>query len=185
MQLLPLEISIINLFQLFQPNWLTSIMTFISIISSIESYLVVVPIVAAFFYFKHYRLEALFAIFTTLGNILNPIIKSIVGRERPTSDIVNILETKTNSSFPSGHAMGVIIFYGFLIYLVWKLPFKHKKIITSILATFIILVGISRIYLGTHWPTDVLAGYIIGFVWLIFGIFWYNRYRKSYNKQIF
>lgn len=173
-----IEISIINLFQSFQPSWLTSFMSFISSISSTVSYFFIVPIIAVFFYFKHYKKEAFFSVFITLGNILNPIIKNIVNRARPTNDLVKVLEEKTTSSFPSGHAMGAIIFYGFLIYLVWKLPFKHKKIITFILTIFILFVGISRIYLGTHWPTDVLAGYIIGIIWLMFVIFLYKKYRN-------
>ena len=179
MNLLSLEIYIVNFIQSFQHSWLTSIFIFISLISSTKSYFIIVPIVAAFLYFKNYRKEAFFTFFVVLGNIFNPIIKNIVNRARPTGDIVNILETKTNSSFPSGHAMGAIILYGFLIYLVWKLPFQHKKFITTILVSFIILVGISRIYLGVHWPTDVLGAYIIGFLWLIFGIYIYKKFKKK------
>src|SRR3989338_7529834 len=181
MNLLSLEIYIVNFIQSFQHSWLTSIFIFISLISSTKSYFIIVPIVAAFFYFKNYRKEAFFTFFVVLGNIFNPIIKNIVNRARPTGDIVNILETKTNSSFPSGHAMGAIILYGFLIYLVWKLPFQHKKFITTILVSFIILVGISRIYLGVHWPTDIIGAYIIGFIWLIFGIYTYKKFK---NKKL-
>jgi len=181
MEILNFDIAFIHIIQSFQPNWLTLIMKFISLISSTKSYLLIVPIIAAFFYIKHYRKEAFFTIFIVLGNILNPLIKYIVNRARPTSDIANILESKTNSSFPSGHAMGAIIFYGFLVYLVWKLPFKHKKFITTILVSFIILVGISRIYLGVHWPTDIIGAYIIGFIWLIFGIYTYKKFK---NKKL-
>ncbi|MBS3147206.1 phosphatase PAP2 family protein [Candidatus Woesearchaeota archaeon] len=182
MSLLSIEIFIIKLFQLYQPSWLTSIMLFISLISSIGSYFIIVPIVALFFSFKNYKTEAFFSIFINLGNILNPIIKNIAGRSRPNSGLIKILEEKTSMSFPSGHAMGAIIFYGFLIYLIWKLPFKHKKIIIPLLLLFILLVGISRIYLGAHWPTDVLAGYVIGFIWLICGIFIYSKFRKVFIR---
>ena len=183
MEILNFDIAFIHLIQTFQPNWLTLIMKFISLISSTKSYLLIVPIIAAFFYIKHYRKEAFFTIFIVLGNILNPLIKYIVNRARPTSDIANILESKTNSSFPSGHAMGAIIFYGFLVYLVWKLPFKHKKFITTILVSFIILVGISRIYLGVHWPTDVLGAYIIGLLWLILVITIYQKIRNTHKAN--
>ena len=179
MEILNFDIAFIHLIQTFQPNWLTLIMKFISLISSTKSYLFIVPIIAIFFYIKHYRKEAFFTIFIVLGNIFNPIIKNIVNRARPTGDIVNILETKTNSSFPSGHALGAIIFYGFLIYLIWKLPFKHKKIITLILTIFILLVGLSRIYLGAHWPSDVFGGYFIGTVWIIFMAYIYRRSKKG------
>lgn len=179
MSLLSLEVSIIKIFQSFQASWLTSFMIFISAISSTKSYFFIIPIMALFFYFKHYKKEAIFSIFIALGNVLNPIFKNIVGRSRPTNDVIKVLQEKTNSSFPSGHAMGAIIFYGFLIYLTWKLPFKHKKLITSVLTIFILLVGISRIYLGAHWPTDVLVGYIIGFIWLIFGIFLYKKFQNT------
>src|SRR3989344_2545955 len=184
MSLLSIEIFIIKLFQLYQPSWLTSIMLFISLISSIGSYFIIVPIVALFFSFKNYKTEAFFSIFINLGNILNPIIKNIAGRSRPNSGLIKILEEKTSMSFPSGHAMGAIIFYGFLIYLIWKLPFKHKKIIIPLLLLFILLVGISRIYLGAHWPTDVLAGYVIGFIWLICGIFIYSKFRNKIRELL-
>ena len=67
-------------------------------------------------------------------------------------------------SFPSGHSMISVLFFGSIIYLVNKYNVKHKKLITFSLSTFILLVGISRIYLGVHYLTDVVGGYLLGLV---------------------
>lgn len=182
MSLLSIEVSIIKIFQSFQPSWLTPFMLFISSISSTKSYFIIVPIVAIFLYFKLYRAEAFYSLFITLGNILNPIIKNFIGRARPANDLVRVLEEKTTNSFPSGHAMGAMIFYGFLIYLTWVLKLKYRKSITIVLIVFILLVGISRIYLGAHWPTDVIGGYILGSIWLVLIIFIYNKTKKTYKN---
>lgn len=98
--------------------------------------------------------------------VLNIILKSIFMRERPF-DLMIIDET--GYSFPSGHAMLSMGFYGFLIYLLWQSRFsKRKKIIITILLSFLILtIGISRIYLGVHYPSDILAGFLISLAYLI------------------
>ena len=72
-------------------------------------------------------------------------------------------------SFPSGHSMGSMTYYGFLIYLVLRSKRKpYSKLSLGILFCLVILlIGISRIYLGVHYPSDVLAGYMAGGVWLV------------------
>ena len=81
-------------------------------------------------------------------------------------------------SFPSGHAMVSFGFYGFLIYLAYK-KINNKKIkypLIISLALLILLIGISRIYLGVHYATDIIGGFIIGFIYLIVFIkYFYNK----------
>lgn len=98
--------------------------------------------------------------------LLNYIVKNIFMRDRPF-DLMIINED--GYSFPSGHSMVSAGIYGFLIYLTWKSNFskKIKIIITIYLITLILLIGISRIYLGVHFPTDVLAGYLLSLSFLI------------------
>ena len=78
-------------------------------------------------------------------------------------------------SFPSGHAMISVLFFGSIIYLVNKHNLKYKKLITFSLSTFILLIGISRIYLGVHYLTDVVGGYLLGFIVLFLIIHLFER----------
>lgn len=117
--------------------------------------------------------------------LINLLIKNIVGRERP--NILRLVE-ETGYSFPSGHSMASMAFYGFLIYLIYKSNIKNKftKIaICIVLGLIILLIGTSRIYLGVHYASDVIAGFIISFTYLIIFInLVYNKYGdKIFNRN--
>ena len=109
-----------------------------------------------------------FCIFLNLAIIgaLNQILKNIVQRPRPTEyRLIN----QSGYSFPSGHSMASVAFYGFLIYLIFK-KVKNKKVRNTVifcLALLILLIGISRIYLGVHYTSDVLAGFLISVSYLM------------------
>ena len=98
---------------------------------------------------------------------LNYVLKIIFSRERPID--INIIN-ETGYSFPSGHAMISLAIYGFFAYLLWKGNYKYKKIGVILLILLIILIGISRIYLGVHYTSDVIAGFIISLSYLLFFI---------------
>lgn len=103
---------------------------------------------------------------TILSIVTNSIIKYIIRRARP--DYLRLIK-QGGYSFPSGHAMISVAIYGVLFYLVIK-KIKNKvlKIVLSSLLIFIILaIGISRIYVGVHYPTDVIAGYLLATAELI------------------
>lgn len=96
----------------------------------------------------------------TLG--LGAILKLAIGRIRPDTDYANNLQIVTYS-FPSGHAAGSMVAYGLLAYLAWHLlPHPWSYIIVGALGILILLIGISRIYLGAHFPSDVIAGWLLG-----------------------
>lgn len=109
---------------------------------------------------KKYKLSII--VLSSISSVIfNNLVKIIVRRERP--DYLRLVIEKSYS-FPSGHAMISVLFLGSIIYLVNKYNVKHKKLITFSLSTFILLVGISRIYLGVHYLTDVVGGYLLGLV---------------------
>ncbi len=94
------------------------------------------------------------------------ILKAVIARPRP--ETVYVTTYKPNGlSFPSGHAAGTMLIYGLVAYLALKyLPQPWGWITAALLAVFIFFVGVSRIYVGAHFPTDVIGGWILGVVWL-------------------
>ncbi len=107
--------------------------------------------------------------------ILNQLLKFILQRPRPTEfRIIN----EIGYSFPSGHSMISMAFYGFLIYLIYKnIKNKYLKIsLIMILSLLIVMIGISRIYLGVHYTSDVCAGFLISIAYLIIYIKVANKF---------
>ena len=98
--------------------------------------------------------------------ILNQLLKRILQRPRPTE--FRIVE-ETGYSFPSGHSMVSMAFYGYLIYLIYRyIKNKYvKRTLITILSILICLIGISRIYLGVHYTSDVLGGFLISISYLV------------------
>jgi membrane-associated phospholipid phosphatase len=109
--------------------------------------------------------------------LLTNAIKIIVGRARPTPDLVEVYAHSTTRSFPSGHVTSYMALYGFLFYLVYTLmrPSPLRSALLTLLGAMTGLVGLSRVYLGAHWASDVLGGYCLGFIWLALTIYFYRR----------
>jgi undecaprenyl-diphosphatase len=100
--------------------------------------------------------------------VLNIVLKALYGRPRP--DDVPAIVTSQSPAFPSGHALSAFAIYGTLAYLVARLePSPRLRAATWIIAALIILaVGASRVYLGVHYPSDVIAGFAIALAWIAF-----------------
>ncbi len=110
--------------------------------------------------------------------ILNLLLKNILQRPRPTE---YRLIDESGYSFPSGHSMVSMAFYGFIIYLIYKyVKNKHLKwTLIIILSILIIAIGISRIYLGVHYTSDVLAGFLVSISYLILYVGVTNKFMKE------
>ena len=122
-------------------------------------------------------------IFVIGGELFVWIIKNIIDRPRPP--LTEALVTETSYSFPSGHSFIAIAFYGLIIFFLFD-SFKKKylKILSLVLGIIlIILIGASRIYLGAHWPSDVLASYTSGLAWLTI-IITITHIKKKFNSKI-
>lgn len=117
------------------------------------------------------------------GFVVNYIMKISFHRLRPPDPLIEKLE---NFSFPSGHATSAFIFYGLLTYLVWKteLPKLYKYILGTLFILFSLLIGFSRVYLRVHFPSDVLAGFCIGFAWLALTVWLFEKLKKKTEKDI-
>ena len=123
--------------------------------------------IAGIFWILRFRLEAIFVLLTASSNILNTIVKHLIKRPRPTKELVTVARVINEPSFPSGHVMQYMNLFGLLDYLLatnWRSG-RLRNILLTICTSLIILIGPSRIYLGAHWPSDVMAGYIYGGLW--------------------
>src|SRR4029079_9278086 len=115
--------------------------------------------------------------------VLMFILKNIFDRERPA---VPLLKQAAGLSFPSGHALMSVTFYGLIIYMIFKNVKNNglKWTLISFLIVLIMIIGLSRVYLRVHYASDVIAGYCIGFLWLVFAVWLLNKIEK-YSKQKF
>ena len=136
--------------------------------------------VVAFFLWRHgdrYWVLSL-ALAVPGGLLLNVILKFVFKRDRPAWD--DPLLTLTSSSFPSGHTAGATLFYGFLAaYMVWRMKNPAARALAVLGCAFMVaLVGFSRIYLGVHFLSDVLAAISISTVWLVICLVAVRAYAK-------
>lgn len=160
---------VLNFFVSNRVEWLSFIML---VVTYSGSYLLVSGLTflsAVSFYINKHTARILPFLVTIGGSAITAyVIKHIFYRARP---IAEALYLETGSSFPSGHATMAMALYGFILYSIWKHD-KHylKKPFMIFLFALIILVGISRLYLGVHYLSDVLIGYAIGLIWLFVGV---------------
>jgi membrane-associated phospholipid phosphatase len=110
-------------------------------------------------------------------------LKNLFGRPRPDVPLIFRAE---GLSFPSGHALFSITFYGLIIYIIYKSV--HQKWLKWSLIIFLVMlifiIGFSRVYLRVHYATDVIAGFCVGFLWLVFTISMLNRMEKYSRKKL-
>lgn len=128
----------------------------------------VIAAIIAILLFRKERASAIYMAVTGVGGaVLNVGLKLLYARARP--DVDTAIAVAQGHSFPSGHAMGSFIILGAVAYLVLrqKFPWKVKSVLLAIIVTLILLVGLSRVYLGVHWSSDIIAGWCAGTVWLV------------------
>lgn len=166
-----IDSSFYNFIISFKSKYTTLFFKGVTFLSSVL-FMVVVSILLLLV--KKIKYRKLMLINIILDVILNTCLKYIFRRERPR-DIMMVIEN--GFSFPSGHTMLATIFYGFIIYLIYKSDksrkFKYVSII--LLSLLILLIGISRIYLGVHYTTDVLGGYLISISYLMIFIYYIEK----------
>ena len=157
--------SVYNAISSLKSNFMTAFLKGITKFAD-EEPIILIDIVALIV-IKNRKIGASIALNLATSAFFNNIIKEIVQRPRPPMELRMVEES--SFSFPSGHAMTGMAFYGLIIYFVFK-NVKDKKVrntICTVLSLLIFLVGISRIYLGVHYASDVLAGFAFGIVYLV------------------
>jgi undecaprenyl-diphosphatase len=147
----------------------TPLMKVISVFGEAVVAPVSVIIASLIFYLTSRRREATFTLAVTVPDLLNMLVKILIHRPRPTLENARILLQFAQPGFPSGHVVHYVVFFGFLltVMIVNKDIPSLWRIVVGIVCTFLIFtVSISRIYLGAHWATDVLGGYLFGLAYL-------------------
>ena len=114
---------------------------------------------------RSHRFQALAVPIVASGALLIPTLKELVDRPRPTPDMVSVLSNVSGNSFPSGHAFTAIAVFGALFYLAGHIRGPNRWAVLALRGTLgfaILAIGVSRIYLGVHWTSDVVGGYLLG-----------------------
>lgn len=158
--------TIIHVIYSLRSPIMTSVMEFITFFGS-GTFLTIASIVIIGFLFKYHRKDSyLFSCIFIFGVLLNTFLKDFFKRPRP--DFLPLIH-ESSYSFPSGHAMNSFVLYTCLAYFVFRRMENRVLGYSLIIATgvLILLIGISRVYLGVHYPSDVIAGYFAGFVWFL------------------
>jgi membrane-associated phospholipid phosphatase len=161
--------STLQWFETHRTPFFDDVMLEITTLGSGAVLIMIVMISCVFLWQTNHKWSVYLLLLGTFGaKLFNTILKISFSRERPT--IVEGITEVHSLSFPSGHAMSSMAVYGCVAYLVGRLePKPHVKHTVWIVAGIVIaLIGISRMYLGVHYPSDVLAGYLGGLGWLGF-----------------
>lgn len=135
-----------------------------------------------FWLLKYYR-ETVFCLLIPIASLINAIVKMIVDRPRPSEQLVQILDRQLDPSFPSGHVVFYTVFFGYIfvtMFIVKKIPFWLRMTVAAVCLLMIVTVSVSRVYLGAHWFSDILGGYLLGFALLLILL---NFYLMPYIKQ--
>lgn len=132
-------------------------------------------------------IEAIFMLATISNVLVTFALKELIHRARPFPvpiDSNRFLQVINQYSFPSGHVLFFVVFFGLFAYLAWLNFTGHSRILVVLVcAALIILIGPSRVFLGAHWASDVLGGYIIGTIWLLILIILYQwAIRRSIHE---
>lgn len=173
-----LDNSIYNTIISSKSDAMTMFMTIITMMCDTE--FIIVATLLLVLLIKNKKMGGMIASNVVLCSVINTIIKHIFLRPRPVG--IKLIE-QGGYSFPSGHSMMAVAFYGLLIYIIWNTKWRNvwKIFTTTLLVMLILLIGISRIYVGVHFASDVIAGLSISLSYLI--IFIELLYKRVIKKS--
>ena len=173
----------ISLFvQKYHSDVLDKIMLGISLLGELPYSLIMGVLVALLFFLFKYRRESYFIFSILFSGLVILGVKNLIDRPRPTEFYVRLVEINRFQSFPSGHVMSYIVFFGFMIVLMRQLngiPPLTRQIITYISAFFMLTIAFSRVYLGAHWFSDTMGGLMLGLIFLFILSYFYLKPLKK------
>jgi len=166
----------------FQPITTPSLITAMKVFTFLGSTAFLIPFYVALITWYIVKRNYLFSIYIALITISSTLlflgIKQIFHRHRPLTPVIPGV---TGYSFPSGHSLSSFVFSSILIYIIWhtNLKLSTKWIFAVLLSLFSICVGISRIVLQVHYPTDVFASFCVGIVWVTLALSILQRINRA------
>ena len=168
--------------QSFSPPGMEAFMRVVSFPGDGITSWIVVGVALLFFFVRGRRSEAFGVLFSAAGgSSVNRLLKYVIGRPRPTLDLVRVSGEWAHESFPSGHVVFYVCFFGFLFFTAFALLPKGstvRRVACALAALPVLLVGLSRVYLGAHWPSDVLGAYLLSGMWLALSLDLYRRWKR-------
>lgn len=185
---LPIDLAASHFIQSFHAGWYDVLMRGVSEPGYPPQVYVLVAWVFLVLFFTGLKWELAMEVFANVGiGLVGLAIKVLVDRPRATADLVNVMRVLDGGkqSFPAGHVQGYIAIFGFLAYVSLvrcKNPWV-RTISLVFIGAMIALIGISRVYTGEHWLTDVIGGYLLGSLWLILTIWLYEWGRARFIHE--
>ena len=173
----------------FRTPGLNNFFQFITDLGDFYAYLITTIVAGLFFLYKLKNKKFIFQLIgvVILAFLVNLALKEVFDRARPTIEHMVVVKTL---SYPSGHAMSAMAYYGFLIYLVFHIKMNKwlRFFLTLLFSSLIFFIGLSRIYLGVHFPSDVAGGFVAGLIWVAFCVVLFNiidllRQRKMRSRR--
>ncbi len=180
----PVDLFLALHIQAFDCSFIKQSMKVVSQIGGGQVATVLLLFAAILFWIKHRHIDSLLLVGVYVLSSIDRLLKILVDRPRPSPDLVSVIELNQSGSFPSGHASFAMAFFGALFYFS-SIYIRHtllRRLIQIGSVAFILLTGISRIYLGTHWPSDVLGGYLLGGLVLAILVLLHRKARDAIHK---
>ncbi len=171
------DLNVVKYVNTFSSKYPLEIPVFITDLG--DRYGMVYPIILSlgtFIYFNRFKEPVLLILATETAHLMTKITKNLYHISRPPAEL-NLIEPHS-FSFPSGHSLVSMVFYGLLVYFCFT-SIKNrwiKWILCCVFVFLIILIGLSRIYLGVHYPSDVIGGFSLGLFWISMWIILYLSY---------
>ena len=177
-----LEVSEHFNWKTFTPLGLFPLMRFVSVFGNgWTPYALTALTTMAFLLFRR-RSEAFGLMLSAGGSgLLNSLLKMAVARPRPAPDLIMSYPQTITRSFPSGHVTFYVCYFGFLFFIAYALLKRGsalRRLALTLSALPVLLIGLSRVYLGAHWPSDTLGAYLLSGVWLALSLWMYRRWKQ-------
>jgi len=172
-----IDLSITRAVQTINFVGFAGLMWWVSLIGYAPQIYLLVAALAVLLFALGLRWEAVVSLAAAGGAAgLGQLVKLVVHRPRPGASLVNVIDQLNSYSFPSGHVLTYTAFFGFLFFLGITLlkPSWARTLLLVILGALVALVGVSRIYVGDHWASDVVGAYLLGSIWLVLTVYLYQ-----------
>ena len=170
----PGDVDGLKRFQALRTPWLDSAALAASFSANTLVAVTSTPAISLALWLGKRRADAVAVLLVLIPDGINALLKVLVDRPRP--DFTILISQPHNPSFPSGHSVHAFLLFGLLIIIVGEVikPFWLRTAIQGLLAAVILACGASRVYLGVHWPSDVLGGFLMGGLSLV-AILWVRK----------